>query len=245
MAVFIQLVNATLKRVGEIAGDSEELATSTVTSTATGLVATEAFTDSRRQHKIDITIQLWNEAIQEMYSLGLHAKEAATATMTLVAGQREYDLPGDFEKMAGMDFHQRALRGATSGLVIHEYPGGYAQMLVDQPRATDYTGSPNSWALSPADSKIRLDAEPTSDDAGETWNYLYEKRMSLSSTMATTTMPFSDSVSDSMVPVVVEAYSRVMKKEVEPGFMTVSMNRALGFLRQTQRRDRYGKSRGR
>ena len=76
----LQLTNAVLRRVGEIAGDSQELATSTVTSTATGLTATEAFTDSRRQHKIDVTLQIINETFHELYSMGLYAKGAATAT---------------------------------------------------------------------------------------------------------------------------------------------------------------------
>ena len=58
----MQAINATLKRTRVIQGDAGELATSTVTSTATGLVATGAFTDSGRQVQIDLAIQLWQEA---------------------------------------------------------------------------------------------------------------------------------------------------------------------------------------
>lgn len=240
---FLQAVNATLKRVGEIAGDSDDLATSTVTSTATGLVATDAFTDSRRQHKIDLVIQLWNEATHEVYSMGLHAREAASATMTLVAAQREYDLPDDFERMAGDTYETRAIRGATTGLILREYSGGYAKMLVDQPTATDYTGDPCYWALSPALSKIRLDREPTSAQAGHTYNFLYEKRLSLSSTMATSALPYSDTVADCLVPVVSESYNRLQKKEYDDGFLQNALTRSLRFLTQSQPKDRYGKRR--
>lgn len=246
MAVtFLQCVNATLRRVGEIAGDSQALATSTVTSTATGLTATDAFTDSRRQHKIDIIIQLWNEAQHQMYALNLAARVASTATMTLVADQREYDLPDDFERIAGEHHETRAIRGATTGLVVYEYPGGYAQLLVDRPTATDYTGDPDYWCISPVAAKIVLASYPTSDIAGHTYHYLYEKRLALTSTMATSTLPFSDTVADALVPVVAESYNRVMKKDFDEGFLTGAMTRSLEFLQQKPRRARYGQRRGR
>lgn len=238
--VFLQGVNAVLKRVGEIAGDSEELATSTVTSTSTGLVATDAFVDSRRQHKIDIIIQLWNEAAHEVFRMGAFAQETASATMTLVADQREYDLPSDFEKLAGSQYRTRAMRGVTNGIIVYEYPGGYEQMLVDQPTASDYRGDPSFYAISPVQSKIRLSATPDTAQAGQTYNYLYHKRVSLTSTMATSTLPFSDSVADSLVPVVVEGYNRVMKKEFNADFFEGAINRALEFLSYNRRRDFYG-----
>jgi hypothetical protein len=239
--VFVSAVNAVLKRVGEIAGDSEELATSTVTSTATGLVATDAFTDSRRQHKIDIVIQLWNEAAHEVFRMGAFNAEVASATLITVAAQREYDLPSDFERMCGKNVGTRVLRGATSGTILTEYYGGYEQMMADQPQATQFTGDSSYYAISPVASKIRLSAEPTSNTASQTYNYLYHKRISLSSTMATQTLPFSDSVADALVPVVSEVYERIQKKEMEPGLLTAAINRSLEFLSQTERRDRYGK----
>jgi hypothetical protein len=238
--IFLQAVNAVLKRVGEIAGDSEELATSTVTSTATGLVATDAFTDSRRQHKIDIVIQLWNEAAHEVFRMGRYAQEVASATLILLDGTREYDLPQDFERMAGEHYRTRAMRGATNGRLLYEYPGFYEQMLVDQPTASDFQGDPNFWAISPVQSKIRVDAVPTAAQDQQSYNYLYHKRLQLSSTMATSTLPFSDSVADSLVPVVVEGYNRVMKKEFQPDFYEAAISRSLEFLTQNERRSRWG-----
>lgn len=240
----LQFANAVLKRVGEIAGDSEELATSTVTSTATGLVATEAFTDSRRQHKIDVVLQITNEAIQEVFQQGSFGREMATATLVLSDGTREYDLPDDFERMGGANRTARVMRGATTSLLIREYPGGYEQMLADQPVASDYRGDPAFWAISPTQSKIRVDATPTADQDGRTYNFMYHKRIDLSSTMATVALPFSNSVADALVPVVSESYQRVFKKEFDAGFFVSAINRSLLFLSQNERRERYGIRRG-
>ncbi len=46
---FLAFANDVLRRVRVIQGDAGNLVTSTVTSTATGLTATSAFTDSSRQ----------------------------------------------------------------------------------------------------------------------------------------------------------------------------------------------------
>jgi hypothetical protein len=238
--VFLSFINAVLKRGGEIAGDSEELATSTVTSTATGLVATDAFTDSRRQNKIDLAISVTNEAMHEVMRHGLFAQGIASATLVTVDQQREYDLPSDFERMAGSNTKTRVMRGATTGTILFEYYGGYEQMLADQPMATSYAGDASYYALSPVNSKIRLSAEPTANTASQTYHYLYHKRVGLSSTMATTLLPVSDSVADALVPVVSEVYSRIMKKEMEPGLMQSAISRSIEFLTQTERRDRYG-----
>ena len=238
---FLQAVNASLKRVRVIQGDAGELATSTVTSTATGLVATDAFTDSGRQVQIDLMLQMWQEATHEIFGLGLVPNSVATATIVLSDGVREYDMPADFEQFAGETDDQRVFRGATTGLIIREYPGGYAQMLRDQPVATDYTGTANSYAISPRDSAIRFDREPTSEENGNTYNALYQKRVALTSTMATQTLPYSDTVADAIVPVVAEGWSRVMRQEFDSGLFAASLSRAVNYAIRTQPNRRYGK----
>ena len=239
--IYLDFINDVLRRVGEIAGDAEALATSTVTSTATGLTATEAFTNSRIQHKIDVALSLTNEVFDQLLAMGMYAKSAATATVILVSGQREYDLPTDFERMMGMEERFRVLRGATNGMILPEYPGGYAAMLAEQTYATQYTGQPLSWALSPADDKIRLDAEPTSAEAGYTYNYLYEKSVSLTSTMATEVLPVKDKVARALVPVVSEAYQRWFKKELDADFFEEALNRALGYASRKPPKDSWGR----
>ena len=236
---FLNAVNASLKRVRVIEGDAYVLATSTVTSTATGLTATEAFTDASRQNQIDVMLQCWNEAIHGVFTYGGLARECATGSVTLSTSTREYSLPSDFEKMAGN------LRGATTGLVLGPYPGGYAQMLEDQARATDWAGDPQAWAISPVAAQIRVDREPTSDQNGDVYYFLYDKRVGFTSTMATEALPFSDTVADSLVPVVAEMWSRVYKKETDQFNLQTALTRALEYAGQLQRRPRWGVTRTR
>lgn len=243
---FIQAVNASLKRVRVIQGDAGELvtSTSTVTSTATGgQIRKEPFEDSGRQTQIDLMLQMWQEGIDEVYSLGLFASGVASATIALSDGVREYDMPEDFVAMAGEEHATRVFRGATTGLLITEYPGGYDRMLRDQPVASDYTGEPNHWAISPVSGRIRFDREPTSDEDGNTYNALYDKRIIYDDTSATEEMPFSDTVANSLVPVVAEGWNRVMKKEFDSGLFRVSIARALRRVTQNQPRGRWGRRR--
>lgn len=233
--VFLQAVNATLKRTRTIQGDAGELATSTVTSTATGLIATGAFTDSGRQVQIDLAIQLWQEAEHLLYAHGLFPNEAATATISLATdGTREYSMPSDFERFPD---DNGVFRAVTAGLIITEYPGGYSQMLRDQVTASDYTGDPNHFAVSPVDGSIRFDR---GFGRALTLNALYEKRLTLTSTMATETLPFPDTVADALVPVVAEAHNRIMKKEFDSAQFEGSLVRAVMGVRRTGRKSRYG-----
>lgn len=238
--VFLDGVNAVLKRAQIIAGDTQNLVTSTVTSTATGLTATEALqSQSAIQHQVDMTVQIWNEAIQEVYSLNNFPKSVASATMQLASTTREYALPTDFERFAGL----AALRGATTYLVLYEYPGGYEQMLVDQPTASDFKGQPTYFAISPINQNIRVDAEPTSAEAGNKYNYLYEKTLRYTSTMATETFPFSDNTFDAMIPVVAQWLERSMKKDFDALQFQQGIVRAVGKLMNRHRDVRYGKGR--
>ena len=234
---YLNAVNAQLRRNRVIQGDSQQLATSTVTSTATGLTATGAFTDSQRQAEVDISRQLWNEVAHELYTLGGFAPEMATATMLLVANTREYTMPSDFERFAGI------FRGATRTAVISEYPGGYGQMLQDQAGlASQWQGDPNFFAISPVTvGTIRLDTEGT---ATWTYNVLYEKRIALSS--ATDLMPWSDTITDSLVPFVANAFERIFKKQnLDEDWARMGAIRALEQAGQAQRRTRWGPSVGR
>ena len=242
MAVtFLQAVNASLKRVGVIQGDAGELATSTVTSTATGLIATGAFTDSGRQVQIDLMIQVWNESQHILYDLGLLSPEGASATLITASGTREYDMPDDFERFAGENANERVFRAATNVWWLTEYTGGYAAMLRDQNVASDWIGQPTRYALSPTvRGRIRIDREPDATTASRTYNILYEKRLALTSTMATDALIFSDTVADALVPVTAEAWNGIKKKEFNEQAFQSNLARAAGQVRQTQRRRRGG-----
>ena len=238
---FLDFINACLKRVQVIQGDAGELATSTVTSTATGLIATGAFEDSARQTQIDVMIQVANEAMHEVFSLGLFSQELSTATITLVTAQREYSLPANFERIAGRTEEERVMRAATYQRTVGKYPGGYLKMLADQAGlASTWQGQPNAYAISPNDGALRLDREPTTTENGQVWYLPYDKRIARTTSMATETLPFSDTVADSLVAVCAEGWSRVFKKDFEPALFQAGIVRSLEYLMQDQRRETYG-----
>jgi hypothetical protein len=244
--VFLDAVNASLKRVRVIQGDQGELvtSTSTVTSTATGgTPRTEPFERSGIQVQIDLMLQMWQEGIDEVYLMGLFASGAASATIALVSGTREYAMPDDFESFVGDNPAEHVFRGATTGLIVTPYHGGYARMLRDQPVATDYLGSPNHWARNPVDGAIRFDREPTTEEDGNTYNALYQKTMIYDDTSATETLPFTDTVANAMVPVVAEGWNRVMKKEFDSGLFRTALARATRRVGARQPKTRYGRRR--
>jgi len=239
---YFEAVNDCMKRVGLIVGDVGEI------GTGTGATASEIFyADSEIQHGVDMMIQMWQEVTNEVFSLSLAPRLVSTATIDLVTAQREYALPGDFERVAGWDRNEQVLRAATSISVLPEYPGGYLQMLADQPNATDYTGEPNFYAISPsnaATTMLRVDREPTSNENG--WYYFlpYERTISLTATQAADTMPYSDTVTRALVPVVSEVFERHRKKEFDQNVFRSSLVRALTMVQTHPPKRRYGVRRG-
>jgi len=240
---YFEAVNDSMKRSGLIAGDVGEI------STTTGATASEIFqANTEIQHGVDLMIQMWQETTNEVYSLSLVPKLVATATIDLVSGTREYALPSNFERVAGIDANEQVMRAATGVRVLPEYPGGYLQMLADQPNATDYTGEPMRYAISPANNAtdmIRVDREPTDTEDGWYYYLPYERTISLTVTQATEAMPYSDTVTRSLVPVVSEMFERTRKKEFDPNIFRASLVRALTMSRTKPRGVRYGLRRGR
>jgi hypothetical protein len=244
--VYLNWIEDALKRVHVIQGDAGNLVTSTVTSTATGLVATSAFeADSSRQVQIEMMLQVSNEIVQEAYSMGVLPKIASTATIALVAQQREYSLPSDFERLAGRTYEQRGIGFATQGYTILEYPGGYMQMLADQAMATVFIGQPNAYAISPGSDVLRMDREPTSVQAGMTMNFIYEKRVAFTATSEADALPFSPTVADQLVPVLAEAWNAWGKGQFDPARYRGGIAKAVAFMTRTQVNDRWGPQRPR
>ena len=243
--LFMECVNGSLKRAGIVAGDSAELGTGTSTATAFQYTASGVFSArSDIQHSVDLMLQMWQEVTSEIYSMNLVPNLLATATITLVTNTREYALPSDFERVAGETYESRVMRSATQAVTLGEYPGGYLKMLADQPVATDWTGQPNAWAISPRDEALRIDRSPTSDENGTVYNLAYERRVELTSTMATATMPYSDTVCRSLIPVVAELYNSAKKDKFDAGVFRSSLVRAFNFANKGQDRTRWGVRRG-
>lgn len=231
---FIDAVNEVLAQVGTVQG-------------ATGRLTD--FTESGFQRSIDVAIQTWNEAIAELYDLGLLVGETASATMTLVADTREYSLPSDFEKMAGRTPATAVWRGATTNHLLTEYKGGYEQMIADQLTATDFVGPPNRWVINPTSGNVRIDTDPTSTEANQIYNALYEKEIAFTSTASTTStatgsvdvFPFSDTVTRALIPAVAELWKAKMPNEkTNSGIFRSNFARAASHLSQKQARRRYG-----
>ncbi len=241
---YVDWINDALKRVHVIQGDAGVLVTSTVTSTATGLTATGAFTDSARQVQIDMMLQVSNEVVEEVFGSGLLPKIASTATIALVSAQREYSLPSDFERFAGKTFDTRVINSATSGLSLKEYAGGYMQMLADQPMATTYTGQPSAYAISPGSDVIRFDREPATGQSGMSWNFIYEKTIRFTATSEADPLPFSAKVADQLVPVLAEAWNKSNKGQYDVADFRKGIAKAVGLMTHTRPNDRWGPQRG-
>ena len=238
MLKYMESINATLKRLHIIrsstASDGEY-------STATGATASGIFTARTDiQNDTDVVLQLWQEAVSQLYSLAIVPPLVSTATVILVADTREYSLPDDFERVAGKTTEERVLRGATTAFVLKEYPGGYLKMLADQPVATDWSGDPQKWAISPNDGSLRVDREPTTTQDGNVYNMAYEKRLALTGTMGTSTLPFSDTVAEALVSVVAEGYRAERNKSFSGVTFRNNLARAFAMIRPTPPSTRYG-----
>ena len=129
------------------------------------------------------------------------------------------------------------------GVHLEEYRGGYAQMLIDQALATQWTGQPHAFALSPCDDKIRIDREPTSAEEGSRYQYLYEKSLAFTSTMATTALPVTDDTYRAMVPFISEWYARTQKKDFDHEAFSAGLARAVLDATRMPLKPSYGKHR--
>src|SRR5512143_2296180 len=184
MTTFLDGVNAVLMRAGILAAD--------------GLLPT--FDDTAKQIYIDLAMTTWNETVDEVCNLmGVpHSGETGSSTVTLVSGQREYDLPSDLVQL------RWPLIDQTNGYTIKEYPGGYETMRIEQEIPSDWTGLPYFAAINPTTSDLRMDRAPTSDEAGISYAMIYDNDLWM--TDETDAFPFSDSVYRALVPVVTELW---------------------------------------
>jgi len=210
-------VNEVLKRVGVIAGDAGTLAT---------------LTDSARQVAIDTARQVINEGIDELYSTTAraHPREQAESNLTLSDGQRAYRLQEDLVQIR-WPFIDKA-----NNQFLGEYPGGYNQMLIDDPEQDD-TGLPHFAALRPTDGRLHLDRTPGAQEAGRTYTYQYDRDLEL--TAVDDCVPFADAAFRAMVPAWVQLWKREMRNEFDVELFTASLGRASRFLSQGQQRQTW------
>jgi hypothetical protein len=210
-------VNECLKRVNIIAGDAAALT---------------SLTDASRQHPIDLTVQVINEGIDELYSSS-HITipgEQKESTMILIDGQREYDLATDLVEL------KWPMIDKINTTFLFKYPGGYDGLLLLDPEQND-TGLPYWGIISPVNNKLHLDRTPTSQENGRTYTYQYEKDLELTS--ASSPMPFSNAVFRAMVPAWVQLWKREMRNEFDVTLYKMSLGRASRFVTESKQRTTY------
>lgn len=220
----LDMINRTLKRGKIIQGDTGALT---------------SLTSSQHQHEIDVTVQIWNEVIHELFSRGAIQNEVKEGTVTLATDTREYSLPTDFEAMSGETAMDRVMVNASKNNLLHEYPGGYPRMYVAQPDPSDFTGQPSHYAINPTNNKFRMDRTPTSTENGDAYTFLYDKRIEVAD--AGDSLPFSDTVADGLLPVAVELFrASTMGTSRDVGSAVMGFIRATKLASQTKPRAAYG-----
>lgn len=216
MATLLDGVNEVLKRVAQIDND-------------TGLLS--SLTDSAKQSQIDVTVQLWNEVVDDLYlSLGKPApKNMAedSSSVVLVQDQRAYTLPTDLRVILW------PLIDETNGREIVEYPGGYMQMVEDQLIPDNYEGVPLAAAIRPTDGKLYVDTNPGASEAGLTYKLRYLKDMEL--TASGDDFPFNDAVFRSLVPAVAELFKYEKHNRFSDGIYRRAIGKAARLMHQKQK----------
>ncbi len=213
----LQAVNEILKRVGLIAGDAGALT---------------SLTDSARQNAIDVAIQVINEGIDEVYSTSNIPlpSEQAESFITIATNTRTYTLASDMSQM------RWPMVDKNNGIFIQEYPGGYNQMLVADPRQA-FTGLPIWAAIRPTDGVLYTFSTPGSADNGKIYTYQYDKNIQL--TLATDLMPFGNPVFRAMVPAWAMLWKRDQRNEFDQGLFRSDVGRASRLLTLKQQRSSW------
>lgn len=217
MASLLNGVNEVMKRVKLIQGDSGELVT---------------LTDSPRQVWIDQFVQIWNEVMEELYSVSDKPmpQELAEDTITLVTDDRDYVL-STFNTLHWPFVDE------TNGRYIYET--NYDSIWRSQPIPADWTGLPARGAIRETDGQLYLDRIPTSQENGLVYKYRYDKDISMS--VAADIFPFKGEVFRALIPVVAEIFKAENRKDA---LISLSSNigRAARLLSNVKQRTSYGKS---
>ena len=214
----LNAVNEVLKRVQLIQGDSGTLTT---------------LTDSARQVYIDAAVQMWNETVDELYSISEKPKpkELAEATITLATSTRAYAMASDVVQLYW------PFQDETNGRYLLEYPGGYTELVKAQLVPANFTGLPIFGCIRPTDFYIYMDRIPTSNENGLIYKYRYDKDLVM--TTASSAMPFTDIVFRDLVPAVAEMWKKEIKNKFDNGIYSNALGKASRHLLGLQQRNSW------
>jgi hypothetical protein len=218
LATLLSGVNAVLKRIGVIKGNSGELA---------------SLTDEQRQVVIDLTIQAWNEILIDVFDSSEIAvpNEVSSNTITLATGDRDYALQTNVVQL------RWPFKNLTTGHEIHEYPGGWEQLISDQTIPGNYTGQASYAVIDPSDGELYLDMIPTANENGDVYTYYYDKSLLMSA--AADVFPFSDTVYTSLIPAVAELVKRDREKSFDKDIYKRRVALAVGQMTKQQLRSSW------
>lgn len=192
-----------------------------------------SLTNLGKQVYVDLAVKMWSEVTDDVCNMMGIPKtgETASSTITLVEGQREYDLPSDLVQL------RWPLIDQTNGNYIQPYPGGYEQMRIDQQIPGDWLGLPYAAAINPTTGDLRLERTPTSTEAGKVYDIFYDKDEGM--TAASSVFPFSDAVYRAVMPVVAECWERKKRNDFNEQEYRHQLSRAMSFVNQANRRTHW------
>ncbi len=192
-----------------------------------------SLTDTPKQLYIDQSIQVWNEAIVDLFDAVPESKpeELATANLTLVTSDRDYALASDVVKLIW------PLHDTTNGRFIYEWRDGYVNLEQMQLNPASQNGLPLYAAIRPTDGELYLDRIPSADENGLVYVYYYDKDILMS--VAADTFPFNDTVYNMLIPAVSEKLKLEKDNKIVGELWQKQMGLAARHLSQMQRRDRW------
>jgi len=213
----LDAVNQILLRVNVNAGNASALT---------------SLTDSSRQHNIDVSVQVINEGMDELYTACNKSlpNEQTEATITLATGLREYALAADLITLM-WPFIDR-----TNAQYLYEFGEGYNRLLFLDPQQTS-VGLPIWGVISPINGKLRVDRACDAASNGRVYTYEYEKNLALVN--ATDPVPFTDATFRAMVPAWVQLYKREMRNEFDQALFAQSIGRASRLVTEQKARTDY------
>ena len=136
-----------------------------------------SLSDTSRQTLIDLAVQVINETIDELYSIGDWSKpeQMKEATITLVTSQRAYVLRHDLVRLRS----EYPLTDETNNhhiIILGE--DGYWQTIMGDTEQDD-TGIPSYCAISPINGKLIMDRLPDSNANARVYKYRYDRELEL------------------------------------------------------------------
>jgi hypothetical protein len=187
-----------------------------------------SLTDASRQTFIDLAVQVFNEVIDELYSVGERSKpkQMKERTITLVSGQRSYVLAADLVTLRS---EYPLTSEADNKHIIILGEDGYRQIVTGDIEQDD-TGQPVYCAINPVNGRLVMDVIPTSVEDGQVFKYRYDRDLELDA--ASDSMPFSNAVYRAVLSAAAELWKLHRHQDFNEGLFRLSLGRAGRLLRQ-------------